>query len=42
VVNNLTHPRKPPLRATAAILSGLTPAAASFRVKAEFHLINTI
>jgi hypothetical protein len=42
VVNNLTHPRKPPLCATAAILPGLAPVAASFSVEAEFHLIDTI
>ena len=42
VVNNLTHPCKPPLRAAASILSGPTSAAGCFSVEAEFHLIDTI
>jgi hypothetical protein len=42
VVHNLAHPRKPPLRAAAAILPGLTPATGCFSVEAEFHLIDTI
>ncbi len=42
VVNNLAHPGKPPLRPAAAILSVLSPVAASLSVEAEFHLIDTI